>query len=197
MEQFPKEINLKDGTTMSIRPLSKRDGRALLAFFAALPKHDRFFLEEDVTRKEVISRWIEELNYDRVFTIIAEKDSRIHGHATLHFNTHGWQRHMAEMRCVISRKYQHKGLGTALMRELLSFADQKGITKISAQVMDIQASAKRALHKLGFRKAAELKDFVTDIRGKNHNLVVMVNNVPELWKKMEDLLFYSDVRTMH
>ena len=197
MEQFPKEIDLKDGTTMSVSPLSKRDGRALLAFFTALPKHDRIFLEEDVTRKEVIDRWIRELDHDKVFTIIAEKDSLIHGYATLHFNSHGWQRHVAEMRCVISRKYQHKGLGTALMRELLSFADQKGITKISAQVMDIQASAQRALHKLGFKKAAELKDFATDIRGKTHNLVVMVNNVPELWEKMKDLLFYSDVRTMH
>jgi RimJ/RimL family protein N-acetyltransferase len=182
MEQFSKTIKLKDDTTMVIRPLSKRDGPALLAFFAALPNDDRLFLKEDVTNKEVIDRWIEELDYDNVLSIIAEKDAVIQGDATLHFNNHGWQRHMAEIRCVVSRKYQKKGLGTALMRELVSFADQRGVSKISAKMMDTQESAQRAFQKLGFKKAAELKDFVTDIRGKTHNLVVMVND---------------DVRTMH
>jgi RimJ/RimL family protein N-acetyltransferase len=197
MEQFSKTIKLKDDSTLVIRPLSKQDGPALLAFFAALPNDDRLFLKEDVTNGEVIERWIEELDYDSVLPIIAEKDSVIHGDATLHFNNHGWQRHMAEIRCVVSKKYQQKGLGTALMRELVSFADQKGISKISAKMMDSQESAQRAFQKLGFKKAAELKDFVTDIRGKTHNLVVMVNDVSDLWKKMEDLLLYSDVRTMH
>jgi RimJ/RimL family protein N-acetyltransferase len=197
MEQFSKTIRLKDDTTMLIRLLSKQDGPALLDFFAALPNDDRLFLKEDVTNREVIERWIDELDYENVLAIIAEKDSIIHGDATLHFNSHGWQRHMAEIRCVVSRKYQKKGLGTALMRELVSFADQRGVSKISAKMMDIQDSAQRAFQKLGFIKAAELKDFVTDIRGKTHNLVVMVNDVSELWKKMEDLLLYSDVRTMH
>jgi RimJ/RimL family protein N-acetyltransferase len=188
---------LKDGTTMVIRPLSKQDGPALLAFFAALPDDDRLFLKEDVTNKNVIDRWIEELDYDKVLPIIAEKNSIIYGDATLHFNSYGWQKHMAEIRCVVSREYQHKGLATALMRELVSFADQRGVSKISAEMMDIQKSARRAFQRLGFKKEAELKDFVRDIRGETHNLVVMVNDVSDLWKKMEDLLLYSDVRTMH
>ena len=197
MEQFSKTIKLKDNTAMVIRPLSKQDGPALLAFFAALPNDDRLFLKEDVTNREVIERWLKDLDYDNVLPIIAEKDSIIHGDATLHFNSHGWQRHMAEIRCVVSKKYQKKGLGTALMRELVAFADQRGVSKISAKMMDTQESAQRAFQKLGFKKAAELKDFVTDIRGKTHNLVVMVNDVSDLWKKMEDLLLYSDIRTMH
>ncbi len=100
---------------------------------------------------------------------------------------------MAEIRCVVAKEYQKKGLGTALMRELVSYADQKGVDKISAEMMDTQESAQRAFQKLGFRKAAELKDFVIDIKGKTHSLVVMVNNVSELWRKMEDLLIYYDM----
>jgi L-amino acid N-acyltransferase YncA len=197
MEQFSKTIKLKDGTTMVMRPLAKRDGPALLDFFAALPNDDRLFLKEDVTSKKVIDRWLEELDYDAVLPIIAEKDSKIHGDATLHFNSHGWQRHVAEIRCVVSREYQHKGLGTALMRELVHYADLKGVSKIQAIMMETQKSAQRAFQKLGFEKAAELEDFVKDIKGKTHNLVIMVNDVSALWQKMEDLLFHSDVRTMH
>jgi len=197
MEQFSKTLKLKDGTTIVMRPLSKNDGPALLDFFSALPNDDRLFLKEDVTNQQVIERWLEELDYDKVLPIIAEKDSKIHGDATLHFNSRGWQRHMAEIRCVVSREYQQKGLGTALMRELVHYADQRGVSKIQAKMMDTQKSAQRAFEKLGFKKAAELKDFVTDIRGKTHNLVLMVNDVSDLWQKMEDLLFHSDVRTMH
>jgi len=196
MEKSSKTITLRDGTKIVIRPLVKEDGPALLAFFSALPDDDRQFLKEDVTKKEVIDRWIAELNFDKVLPIVAVRDSDIIGDATIHFNTRGWQKHRAEIRCVVSRKYQRKGLGTALMRELVSHAVEKGVVSISAYMMDIQKSAQRAFERIGFRKEAELKDFVKDIKGKTHNLVVMVNDVSELWKKMEDLLLYHDIRIM-
>jgi len=98
---------------------------------------------------------------------------------------------------VVSKEYQQKGLGTALMRELVAHAVEKGILKLTATMMDIQKSAQRAFERIGFKKEAEMKDFVMDLNGKYHNLVVMVNDVSELWKKMEDLLHYYDIRTMH
>ena len=125
MEQFLKTIKLRDGTSISIRPLQKQDGPALLSFFAALPKDDRLFLKEDVTNKDVINRWMEELNFDKVIAIVAEKDSAIIGDATLHLSQRGWHKHMAEIRCVVSREFQQKGLGTALMRELVAHAVEK------------------------------------------------------------------------
>jgi len=197
MDQLSKTLQLRDGTNILIRPLSRKDGSALLAFFAALPDDDRLFLKEDVTKKEVIDRWIQELNFEKVLSIVAEKDAAIIGDATLHFNIYGWQRHMAEIRCVVSKEYQKKGLGTALMRELVAYAVEKGVVKLSAYMMETQKSAQQAFTRLGFKKEAELKDFVKDIKGKTHNLVVMVNDVSELWKKMEDLLLYYDIRTMH
>lgn len=197
MEKFSKTIKLRDGTSICIRPLEKQDGPALLSFFTSLPEDDRLFLKEDVTKKDVVNRWIEELNFDKVIPIVAEKDSAIIGDATLHLSRKGWQKHMAEIRCVVSREYQQKGLGTALMRELVAHAVEKRVLKISATMMDIQESAQRAFERIGFKKEAELKDFVMDINGKYHNLVIMVNDVSELWKKMEDLLHYYDIRTMH
>ncbi len=197
MEKFTKTIILRDGTSVCIRPIEKEHGPALLSFFQALPEDDRLFLKEDVTKKEVINRWMEALNFDKVIPIIAEKDSEIIGDATLHLNKYGWMKHMAEIRCVVSKEYQQKGLGTALMRELLAHAVEKKVLQVSATMMDIQKSAQRAFRRIGFKKEAELKNFVTDINGKTHNLVIMVNDVSELWKKMEDLLHYYDIRTMH
>ena len=102
---------------------------------------------------------------------------------------------MAEIRCVVSREFQQKGLGTILMHELVAHAHKEGVHKITAKMMDSQVSAQNAFRKLGFRKEYELKDFVVDISGKSHNLVIMVNDVSALWKTMEDLLVYSDMRT--
>ena len=194
MEHYPKTVRIKDGVTVAIRPLTKEDGPALFAFFSALPEDDRLFLQEDVTNKAVINRWITDLDYENVFPLVAEKDSRIIGDATLHFEKYGWRKHMAEIRCVVARDYQKKGVGTTLMRELLSHAEERGVNRISAQMMDTQPAAQRAFQRLGFKKAAELKDFVTDITGRTHNLIVMVNDVSQLWKTMEDLLIEYDVR---
>jgi RimJ/RimL family protein N-acetyltransferase len=197
VKEFSKTIQLKDGTRIVIRPLSKQDGPALLKFFSALPEEDRLFLKEDVTNKDVIDRWIRDLDFDKVLPLVAGKDSVILGDATLHFNKYRWQRHMAEIRCVVAREYQQKGLGTALMKELVSFAQQKNVSKIRANVMDIQRSAQRAFQRLGFKKEAELKDFLIDKEGKPHNLILMVNDISEMWQKMEDLLILHDVKTMY
>jgi len=196
MELAQKTIRLKDGTQILIRPLSKQDGPALLKFFAAVPEDDRLFLKEDITKKEVIDRWVGDLDFDKVFPMIAEKDSAILGDATLHFNRYRWQLHMAEIRCVVARKYQQKGLGTALMKELVSVAFARGVSKIRANMMDTQKSAQRAFQRLGFAKEAELKDFLIDEDGKKHNLILMVNDVSEMWKKIEELFFFYDIKTM-
>ena len=197
MEQFTKKIQLKDGISIVIRPLSKQDGPALLKFFQSVPEDDRLFLKDDVTKKETIDRWINELDYDKVLPLIAEKDDAILGDATLHFHKYRWQLHMAEIRCVVAREYQKNGIGTALMRELVGFAEQKGVSIIRANMMDIQVSAQKAFERLGFKKEAELKDFLIDQNGKTHNLILMVNNVADLWKKMEDLLVLHDIKTMY
>lgn len=197
MEQFSKKIQIRDGTGVCIRPLDRMDGPALLSFYTALPENDRLFLKEDVTKKEVVRRLIDEIESDRVLSIVAEKkDAAIIGDARLYLSDFGWQRHMAEIRCVVSREYQQKGLGTALMRELVAQAVEKRVLKISSSLMDTQESARRAFERIGFKKEAELKDFVIDINGELHNLILMVDDVSELWEKMEDLLHYYDIRTI-
>ena len=196
MELSPKTIQIKDGTKIVIRPLSKQDGPALLKFFTEVPEDDRLFLKDDVTKKAIIDRWITELDFDKVLPMVAEKDAAILGDATLHFNKYRWQMHMAEIRCVVARKYQQKGLGTALMKELVSAAQAKNVSKIRANMMDTQKSAQGAFQRLGFQKEAELKDFLMDKDGNKHNLILMVNDVYKMWEKMEDLLFFHDIKTM-
>jgi RimJ/RimL family protein N-acetyltransferase len=195
MEKISKSARLKDGTEVTIRTLGNRDASALLSFFRGMPEDDRLFLNEDVTQSEVIERWIEENESGTTFSIVGERNAAIIANATFHLDKYGWHRDMAEIRCAVAREFQHKGLGTILVRELVAHAEKEGVNKITAKMMDCHASAQKAFKKLGFKQEYALKDFVIDLKGKPHTLVIMVNDVAQLWKKMEDLLLDYDTKT--
>jgi L-amino acid N-acyltransferase YncA len=188
MHSYPKQFKLKDNTVITLGPMVKEDEPRLLEFFRRLPDEDRLFLKEDVTRPEIIHRWIEELNYDRVLPILAESGGTIIGDATLHAHSSGWMRHVGEIRCVVAREYQRKGIGVLLVRELLDEATHRGLRKIQTQFLDNQIGAMQAFERVGFLREAVLKKMAEDLNGKEHDIIIMTNNVSELWQKMEDLI---------
>jgi hypothetical protein len=58
--------------------------------------------------------------------------------------------------------------------------------------MSTQVGTLRAFENLGFRREAVLRDHVQDVGGHKHNLVIMINNVAELWQGMQDLIDRTD-----
>ncbi len=52
---------------------------------SGLPEADRLFLKDNVTDPAVVERWATELNYEKVFPILAWRGTRC-GDATLHKN---------------------------------------------------------------------------------------------------------------
>jgi len=190
---YPKTFHLKDGTEVLLRLMEKEDFEDLLAFFRSLPEEDRMFLKEDVTDPAVVKRWVDSLDYETVLPILAIIGGKIVGDATLHMQTHGWMRHVGEIRMVVAREYQGKGIGTVLARELFFNAVRLGLAKIEAMVMEDQVGAIKALQRLGFKKEATLKDGVLDLKGKKHNLIILSHNTDELWKRMEDMIIDTDM----
>ena len=71
LEQYPEKALLDDGTEVKIRPLVPEDKIPLLKFFEQLPETDRFYLKENVGSPEVIHRWTEEMDQDRVLPLVA------------------------------------------------------------------------------------------------------------------------------
>lgn len=192
MEEYPKTLKLKDGTVVQLRLMSADDLPKLLEFFRTLPEEDRLFLKDDVTSQEVIERWIRELDYDRVLPVLADAEGKIVGDATLHLQKYGWSRHCGEIRLVVARDFQRKGLGTILAREIFHHAVLRGLQKLQALMIESQIGALKAFRKLGFRKEATLKDHVLDLKGNRHDLVIMTNDVAELWRKIGDLILESE-----
>jgi len=113
--------------------------------------------------------WDKEIRYH----LVAEKDDRIIADATLCRPCHGWTSHTGNLRYIVARDYQHKGLGTILARELFVVAVKEGIKKIETEIMEDNTAGLKSVEKLGFLKEGTLQDFVTDIHGRKHNLVIM------------------------
>jgi len=188
MDEYPKEVNLKSGQKLTLRLLKEDDIDSLVLFFKSLPEEDRMYLRSDVTKRENIVRRFGEINYDKVYPVIALDRDRIVAIGSLWRAEFGWMRHLGEIRVVVSSDFQRKGLCTILTREIFFHALTTDLYKIQAEVMEDQVGAVNAFERLGFKKETVLRKHVTDIHGKRENLVIMSLDIQEMWYLMEDFI---------
>jgi RimJ/RimL family protein N-acetyltransferase len=144
-------------------------------FFNQLSEQDRLYLRIDVSRKGAVQRRLMDERWDRevCYRLVAEKEGRIIADATLCRPSFGWSTHTANLRYIVLGEFRRKGLATILVRELFVTAVKEGIEKIEAEIMEENNAAIKSVEKLGFKQEGVLKDFVTDIKGSRHNLVIM------------------------
>ena len=174
---YPKKVRLQSGTSVTIRPMVKEDADKLYAFFSRVPREDRLFLRDDVSIRDVIDSWTQELDYRKVLPLVAEVGGNIVGDATLHRRTFGWTSHVGKVRLVIDKDYRGKGLGTVLIEELIDIAKKAGLEQLVAELMSNQTGALSAFKRLGFDKEAVFFNYVKDQMGEERDLVVMIKNL--------------------
>ncbi|MBW1981265.1 MAG: GNAT family N-acetyltransferase [Deltaproteobacteria bacterium] len=177
LHDYPKVVNLRDGTSITIRPLRKDDEEALYDYFNRLPPEDRLRLKDDVTDRKVIENWILDLDYDSVLPLLALHNDRIIANATLHFSPIGWTKHQAEIRITSDPEYRKKGLATILIENLIDIAIDLGLEQLTAEIVPELDKARVLFEKLGFRQAGVLKGFIKDIQGNYADLVLMVRDI--------------------
>jgi GNAT superfamily N-acetyltransferase len=171
---YPKLLPLRDGQEVAVRPMTLRDEGTLLDFFRRLPEEERFYLKDDVTAPGVIAGWVRDLDYERVLPLLAVQHHHIVGDATLHRRRGGAHRHMGEVRVTVDPAWRGRGLGTALLRELVDCASQVGLETLVFELIEgVQDEAIDAARRAGFLVAARLVNHVKDMQGKPHDLVMM------------------------
>jgi RimJ/RimL family protein N-acetyltransferase len=186
LREFPKRIALRDGTSVTLHPLVPADEAALLDFFHRLSPTDRQFLRHDVTEPETIRHWCREPDYSRVLPILAEREGRIIGDATLHRRPSGWMRHVGEIRVVTDAFFRRRGLASALAREIFYLALQAGLDKMVAEVAADQLAAAKVFEKLGFTHEARLTGHIVDLQGRKHDLLILSTDIPTLMRTIEE-----------
>ena len=173
MTGYAKEATLKDGRKVSLRYLGREDFELSLDFFRRQPEEERVYLRRDVTRREVIEERIGEIEAGLATVIVALDGGRIIGDAMLFVLDRGWFRKTGEIRLTVDTEYRGLGLGTLLAREIFALAVKKELVKLEIACMEMQVGTMRVLEPFGFVREGLLPNFVVDIRGREHDLILM------------------------
>jgi len=187
LDEYPKEKVLKHGSVVKMRPMVREDEERLMEFFAGIPDEEKLYLRNDVINPEVIHQWIENIDYDKVLPILAvSKDGRIVGNATLHRGAYSWNRHVGNIRVTVLPEYRRRGLARIMIGEIYTNALTTDLEKIVAEIVLLQEDVRMAFNQLGFRTEAVLKDHHLDPRGNKHDVIIISNDINQLWKMWLD-----------
>jgi RimJ/RimL family protein N-acetyltransferase len=159
-KKWEKEVLLKNGKKVVLRPELPTDTEMLWEMFSTLSKASLDNLVEPFTR-ERIEGWTKNIDYDKNLPVLAmveeEKKARIVGAASLSFYSTEANRHKAELGITIHDDYQNLGLGTIMINHLLDIARKKRLEKV---FLLVNATNSRAIHvyeKCGFKTEAKLE----------------------------------------
>jgi L-amino acid N-acyltransferase YncA len=168
LEEYPKKITLPEGLSLTLRPMTRDDQYALYSFFISLGAEDRRFLRNVVTDRKLIEKWARNLNYDQVLPILAEYEGRIVANATLHYQTFGWGRHVAEIRVTVAPEFQGRRVGKTLIEELTALASRSKVKKLLARIVTNRQGVITAFEKAGFSQLTVLKNYVKDLQSQQY-----------------------------
>jgi len=183
---------LKDSTKVAIRNLTIDDLDELMKFYRSLPPEDRKYLRVDVTNRNIVKQRIKSAELGNIVRIIAVHGDDIVADGALEIAAEQWRKHQGELRIIVAKKFQHKGLGMIMMRELYFLAVQKKVEKIIVKMMRPQIAARTICRKLGFREELLIPDYVLDLTGKTQDLVIMTCEIKDFWKELDHFYIDSD-----
>jgi GNAT superfamily N-acetyltransferase len=173
LQQFPKEITLKDGSKCKLRPLRKDDEKNFHEFFQAVPEGERMFIKHRVTEPQVIRDWCQNIDLGRNLPLLAFMDGKIVGDATLHQQQGGWKRHIGRVSVLVLPKYRGRGLARALVTEIADLARDVGLKKVEAEFIGEQEAAIKMFALLGFSNLVRLENYVKDMQAIDHDYILM------------------------
>jgi L-amino acid N-acyltransferase YncA len=183
IREYPATLQIKGGE-VTLRYMGAGDAAAMLEFARSLPEHDLLFLRRDITQPEAIERWVQRVEQGVTTTLLAEREGKIVGYATIDRSDLSWSRHVGELRVMVAESMRGKGLGRVLTQEAFAVALGQGIEKMIAQMTVDQKGAIDVFEGIGFRPEALLRDQVKDRAGKKHDLLVMSHDVAKFQSQL-------------
>nr|WP_211201433.1 GNAT family N-acetyltransferase [Bacillus sp. NTK071] len=110
---------------------------------------------------------------DHNLFLVAEMDNRIVGFSRCEGTTLKRLSHKVQFGVGVLKGYWDYGIGTALLKKSLHWADASGIKKVTLSVLETNEKAIQLYHKHGFEVEGTLKHDKLLSDGKYYNTVVM------------------------
>jgi RimJ/RimL family protein N-acetyltransferase len=177
MKDLKKKGMLKNGSEVLLRPMVKSDRKAVGEFFGRLTPSVLQYVRNDVTNPKVLDQWFDQLNYDRVFPLLAFQGDKVVANASLHRVSHGWRKHLGTIRIVVAPEFHGKGLGTLMINELVDLAMEFGLEKLMAEFPLRAHGALAMFKKSGFSPRGVIEGLMKGRHGESLDIVIMVMDV--------------------
>lgn len=173
LQKFPKEIKIKDGSKVKLRPLKRSDEIEFHALFQTIPEQERMFIKHRVMDIAVIREWCETIDLGRNLPLLAVDGNKILGVATLHQHLGGWKRHVGRVSVLVQPAVRGRGIARALIHEIVEIARNTGLEKVEAEFIAEQKAAIHMFAMLGFSELVRFDDYVKDMQAITHDYVLM------------------------
>jgi RimJ/RimL family protein N-acetyltransferase len=173
LERYRRMITLQSGERILLRPLNKNDHQGLVELFRKASDDDLVHFRNDVRDEALVASWVDNLDLQWVFPVVAVAGERIVGDATLHIGQ-GFNRHIGWVRIYLASEYRRRGIGTELIKTLIEIARRIGLQQIVAEIVSDQVQAIKAFESLGFKKEYEHADYFLFRDNETYDLVVFV-----------------------
>jgi len=162
--QYVTPWRLSDGTEVLIRPIRPEDEPLIAELHRKLSERSvflRYFQPLQLDQRTAHERLIRVCfnDYDRELALIVER--RDSGGAQIlavgRLSKVPGQSH-AEFALVIDDQWQHRGLGTELLKRLVKIGQDEKVSAITADILPGNVAMRRICERLGFRLEHELGD---------------------------------------
>ncbi|MGZ5443746.1 MAG: N-acetyltransferase family protein [Thermoanaerobaculia bacterium] len=172
--RYPQEAALRDGRRVLIRPFATKDVDALYDFFHRMPIEYRRFAWDNVDSRPLIESWGRDIDYGKVFPLIALDGNRIVADATLHRRDGGPLRLVGRVKWMLDPAFRGVGLGMILVQQLIKIARERGLRHLSCMLIsDLEADAVKTLEGLGFSSLVQ-PGYGTDPDGNQHDMTKLI-----------------------
>src|SRR5437016_3625610 len=119
LHRFPQEAVLRDERRVMLRPFGHKDVDALYEFFHSLPADYRRFAWDQIDNRSLIDSWGHNVDYAKVFPLLAWSSNKIVADATLHRRKGGPLRLVGRIKWMIDPQFRGVGLGTMFVSGLI------------------------------------------------------------------------------
>ena len=181
-DYWVKNVTLRDGTKVLLRPEKKSDLSMLKSMFKSLSEDSKRFLTAEIT-EERIEGWIKNLDYEIALPIVSViKDSngwqRIISAASLEFYKETAFKHKTVFGITVHDDYQNQGLGTIVTKHMIEIARRMGLKKMYLRVETDNMRAIHVYKKCGFHIEGKLEmeywNFITGEYGDDYQMAIFL-----------------------
>ena len=178
IKQFREFVTLSNYKKVLIRPTIEKDKDLLYDMFIKADENDVIFLKDKVKDKATVERWYSNIDFSKVFPVVALYQDKIVGSTTLHFMTKS-KRHMAEIRIFLDKDFRGIGLGSYLVKSQIKIAKELGLKYVIAEIISEHYKLIKSFRKLGFSRKCDLEDYFMTDSGEMYDVTIMIYDLQQ------------------